>query len=145
MHGRMGHQRSQLDLEKMEAAAEVLTGVHDFIAWRSSMCQARRTELDLKTCTVRPWRDRAAHGADTQCFEFILQCRSFLHRMVRFLVGGMVLAGRGRLEPDKLEDHLKAMTLPDGVKPVEACGLSLEHVWYPTEKNLFGDSPLPTF
>lgn len=128
---RMGKCKSRLDLAAMRAAAAEFTGTHDFAAWRSSQCQARRTVLDVELAEVVPWADAAPHGMDGQAFEITFACRSFLHRMVRFLVGGLCAVGSGRLRVEDLRAHLASGTLPPRVAPADACGLSLERVDYP--------------
>lgn len=135
--GRMGRVRHRLDIGLMRAAADALRGEHDFRAWRSTMCQARRTVLRIEELEVLPWRDPAPHGADAQCFEVHVACRSFLHRMVRFLVGGIVRAGSGALAVEDLRRHLAEKTLPPRVAPADACGLSLEVVEYLPDKDPF--------
>ncbi|MBI5155430.1 hypothetical protein HZA57_09350, partial [Candidatus Poribacteria bacterium] len=133
----MGKCRSRLELELMHEAALILVGRHDFRAWRSTQCQARRTVLDLESVTIAPWSGAAAHGMDAQCFEMTFACRSFLHRMVRYLVGGLIQTGRGALKPVELAAHLEAGTLPPGVAPADACGLVLERVEYAAGKDPF--------
>jgi len=135
--GRMGVAKARLDIDLMRAAAAVLSGTHDFRAWRSSQCQAGRTVLAIETFTVDPWPDRAPHGSDDQTFRIEVSCRSFLHRMVRFLVGGLVRAGSGKLTSRELQRCLDAGELPPRVAPADACGLSLERVEYPPEKDPF--------
>lgn len=137
MDNLMGRYKLRLDEDLMKAAAEVFKGNHDFKAWRSTMCQAKRTELKIKDFRIEPWRDRGPHGEDENTWEIIISCRSFLHRMVRFLVGGIVRVGAGRLTPDELAEHLDNKTLPEKILPAPACGLSLESVYYPDEYNPF--------
>lgn len=137
MLNRMGRVKANVEIGFMRAAAEAFMGEHDFRAWRSSQCQAKRTVLNLVRAEVVPWSDPAPHGADVQCFEITVACRSFLHRMVRFLVGGIVRVGSGELSVEELLRHLDAATLPPRVAPVDACGLSLERVDYPPETDPF--------
>lgn len=137
MRGRMGHVPARLDLDAMRGAAKALRGAHDFRAWRSTQCQAQRTLLDLQIADVTPWGEAAPHGLDGQCFELRFECRSFLHRMVRFLVGGIVRVGSGALSADELAGHLAAGTLPPRIVPAPAAGLSLERVDYPPARDPF--------
>lgn len=137
MRDRMGRVKAHLDLELMKAAGGILAGHHDFRAWRSSQCQARRTELTLETARVEPWPGAADHGADTQTFLLTFQCRSFLHKMVRYLVAGIARAGSGELTLEELKHHLEQHTLPPRVAPADPCGLSLERVDYPPQRDPF--------
>lgn len=143
MHGRMGRVKAHLDLDGMREAADILCGCHDFRAWRSTQCQAKRTLLDLQRIEIAPWSDAASHGMDTQCFELVFACRSFLHHMVRYLVGGISRVGSGALSPFELRHHLAQGTLPPRVTPADACGLSLEQVDY-EDNDPFLQHPLET-
>jgi tRNA pseudouridine38-40 synthase len=137
MRHHMGHIASRLDLAAMREAATALCGEHDFRAWRSAQCQAKRTVLNLEVVEVRPWSDAAPHGRDTQVFEMVFECRSFLHRMVRFLVGGIARVGAGKLGIEELKESLAEGTLPPRVAPAAACGLSLERVDYAPGRDPF--------
>lgn len=141
MRGRMGHVPARLDLDALRAAARVFEGTHNFRAWRSTQCQAPRTVLAMERADVAPWAEAAPHGLDTQCFEVRFECRSFLHRMVRFLVGGLVSVGSGALSVDDLRRHLDAATLPPRVVPAPAAGLSLERVDYAPGRDPFRQPP----
>lgn len=143
MRTRMGRVRVRLDLDLMRAAAAEFMGEHEFAAWRSTHCQAQRTRLAIQRFDVDLWSDRAPHGADWQTFQVTVACRSFLHRMVRFLVGGIVRVGCGELAVHALRRHLAAGTLPPRVAPADACGLSLERVDYPADRDPFLSAPIP--
>lgn len=137
MRDRMGRIKGHLRLDSMRAAAQQMEGEHDFRAWRSSQCQARRTVLHLRRANVEPWSAAAPHGMDAQCFELEFACRSFLHHMVRYLVGGIARAGTGELTPEALARHLRDGTLPPRVAPADASGLCLERVDYAEGKDPF--------
>lgn len=77
-----------LDVAAMQRAAAVLVGRHDFSAFRSAHCQAKSPLRTLDALQVR------AHGAR---ITIDARARSFLHHQVRFMVGALVLAGRGRI------------------------------------------------
>ncbi len=143
MRNRMGRARTRLDIGAMREAAGAFMGEHEFRAWRSTLCQAKRTVLEIRRFDIDVWRDRASHEGDWQTFEVTVACRSFLHRMVRFLVGGIVRVGCGELPVESLADHLREATLPPRVAPADACGLSLERVDYAEGRNPFGGAPIP--
>lgn len=139
MANRMGYVKRHLDFELMQGAAEILRERWDFRAWRSSICQGTRTEFQLDALTVERWSDGAPHGMDTGCFQITVSARFFLHHMVRYLVGGLARAGHGALSLTQLRKDLESKTLPDRVAPADACGLSLESVYFPPEKDPFAN------
>ncbi len=56
---------------------------------------------------------------------------SFLYRMVRLMVSGLLAAGRGELPSEALQAALKSGERPSGAKgPAPACGLCLMQVSY---------------
>lgn len=81
-----------LDAGKLERGLSHLRGEHDFRGFRSAQCQSQRTRLLMLQArlTQTEWA-----GAPLLALDF--KCRSFLHHMVRFMVGSVVAHARGRL------------------------------------------------
>lgn len=76
-----------LDVAAMQHAAERLIGNHDFSSFRAAQCQAKSP---IKTLDVA----RITQNGDEIIFEF--SARSFLHHMVRNIVGTLVETGLGK-------------------------------------------------
>lgn len=76
-----------LDLDAMARAAARLVGAHDFTSFRATGCQAKSP---MKTLDVA----RVTRRGDEIIFEFSAQ--SFLHHMVRNMVGTLVEIGLGK-------------------------------------------------
>jgi len=83
-----------LDRDRLAHAVALFAGPHEFAAFRSSACRARRTALTME-------RSRLTVDGDRLIFDF--SCRSFLHNMVRILVGTALDVARGRIAPAQLE------------------------------------------
>jgi len=96
-HGKVGWVHYSLDLEKMRAAAELLTGEHDFSAFRSSECQAKTATRRLIKLDIRQ---------NQQFFIFEFCANAFLHHMVRNILGGLVYVGRGKYPPEWMQTLL---------------------------------------
>lgn len=77
----------ELDVDAMRRAAERLIGNHDFTSFRASECQAKSPVKTLDTL-------RITRNGDEIIFEF--SARSFLHHMVRNIVGTLVEIGLGK-------------------------------------------------
>jgi tRNA pseudouridine38-40 synthase len=77
------------DRDLLNRAVALFEGHHEFKAFRSSACRARRTALTMV-------QSRLAIDGDRLLFDFA--CRSFLHHMVRVLVGTALDVARGRLQ-----------------------------------------------
>ena len=104
--GRVWHVKKDLDAEAMHAAAQRLTGRHDFTTFRDIKCQAKSPMKTLDEARV--WREGE---------EILLRfaSRSFLHRQVRSMTGSLAEVGVGRWSAADLQAALEA-------KDRQACG-----------------------
>lgn len=110
-----------LDLARMRAAAERLTGTHDFAGF-----SAGRT----KKSTVRTLRELTVTHAGPE-LRFTLRGDGFLHHMVRIIVGTLLEIGRGDREPDCIDEILTGKVRAAAGFTVPAKGLCLMEVEYP--------------
>jgi len=83
-----------LDPDLLRQTVALFEGHHEFAAFRASACRAKRTSLTMV-------RSRLTFEGDRLIFDFA--CRSFLHRMVRVLVGTALDVARKRLALDDVE------------------------------------------
>ncbi len=87
----------ELDIIAMKNAAEKLIGNHDFTSFRASECQAASPiktidKIDIETCNMMC-------GATDMVGQYIIinvSAKSFLHHMVRNMVGTLVEIGHGK-------------------------------------------------
>lgn len=103
---RAWHVPVPLDAEAMHAAAQALTGKHDFTTFRSVQCQAQSPVKTLDALTV------ARVGAEV---HITAGARSFLHHQMRSLAGSLKRVGEGKWRPRDLQAALEA-------KDRAACG-----------------------
>jgi len=118
---------AELDHAAMDAAAQSLTGLHDFAAF----CKPREGATTIRTLLDYGWI-RDADGV----LVARVRADAFCHSMVRALVGGVVAVGLGRIDAEQLRG-----ILADGVKAnafavVAAKGLTLIEVGYPPDDEL---------
>ena len=83
--------REPLDLERMNEAARIFIGEHDFAAFRSLGTEVKST---VRRVNASEWRREGAH------FIYRVEASSFLRHMVRTMVATMIEIGRGKLTPD---------------------------------------------
>ncbi|MBQ2859451.1 MAG: tRNA pseudouridine(38-40) synthase TruA [Alphaproteobacteria bacterium] len=76
-----------LDVEAMRTAAKKLIGNHDFTSFRATQCQAKSPIKTLDRLEI-------TQNGDEIIFEF--SARSFLHHMVRNIVGTLIEIGHGK-------------------------------------------------
>lgn len=111
-----------LDLEAMQAAAEVIRGKHDFRALTALNGPERED-------TVRDVRrlDVVKRGKE---IRITAEANGFLYKMVRSIAGVLVAVGEGRLSVPELRDILSARRRPPAVHTAPPQGLFLAKVFY---------------
>src|SRR5712672_4441797 len=119
--GRTGWSHLPLDLERMRKAVDLLVGEHDFSSFRSAECQAKSPVRIIQDAGIR------ASGAYL-LFDFT--ANSFLHHMVRNIVGSLVYVGKGRHDPAWLASVLASRDRKLAAPTLEAAGLYLARVGY---------------
>jgi tRNA pseudouridine38-40 synthase len=102
----------QLDVDAMRAAAAKLLGNHDFTSFRASECQAKSPIKTLDKIEI-------TQSGDEIMFEF--SARSFLHHMVRNIVGTLIEIGLGK--PYDIDEILNAKNRSAAGPTAPASGL----------------------
>ena len=87
----------KLNIDAMQVAAQKLIGNHDFTSFRASECQAKSPIKTLDKIKI-------TQSGDEIIFEF--SARSFLHHMVRNIVGTLIEIGLGK--PYDIDEILNA-------------------------------------
>ena len=111
----------QLDMSRMSAAAKAFEGTHDFKAVRSLGTETKTTVRTVHWC-------RAEKEGDV--ITISICANGFLYNMCRAMVGTMVYASYGKLEPEEIPELLEIgdRRLTGPTMPPQ--GLYLNRVWY---------------
>lgn len=88
-----------LDIEKMKEGAKCLIGHHDFSSFRAKECQAHSSVKTL---------DKIEIVRDGEYIKFRLSAKSFLHHMVRNIVGTLAMVGEGKFCAEDVKRILDA-------------------------------------
>jgi tRNA pseudouridine38-40 synthase len=94
------HVSKKLDVAAMKQAAEFLIGEHDFSSFRDSDCQAKSAIRTIEKIEIfTPKKE-----------EILIEisAKSFLHHMVRNIVGTLALVGRQKINAKDLKEILLA-------------------------------------
>ncbi len=110
-----------LDVSVMNAAAALLVGEHDFVAFCRQRPGAGTVREVLELC----W---TADG-DRLCCRVVAD--AFCHQMVRSVVGALVMVGQGGREPSWIQALLDSRSRDSAVRVLPPHGLTLEEVRYP--------------
>jgi tRNA pseudouridine38-40 synthase len=116
-------QTGPLDVDAMREAAAVLVGEHDFAAFANSGSDVRSTVRNLSAI-----RTRGGEFPSELVFEF--EAEGFLKQMVRNLMGTLVAAGRGKVNPQGVRSCLEMRDRTRLPATAPAQGLCLERVFY---------------
>lgn len=114
------HIAKPLNVEKMQQASRLLLGTQDFAAFGTPP----QGDNTVRTITQAEWRQ---HGTD---LYFYITANAFLYRMVRRIVGTLVLVGKGKMEVEDVKRVLIAKDRANAGAPSAACGLCLINVMY---------------
>ncbi len=124
---RVTHEYRPLDVTRMQAAARLLVGNHDFSSFRAMQCQAKSPMRELRRLDV------TRHG------EFVVieaAANAFLHHMVRNLAGVLMDIGAGEREPSWAREVLEAKDRTVGGITAPPDGLYLTAIDYPEHFNI---------
>jgi tRNA pseudouridine38-40 synthase len=134
----------RLDAGRMDAAAAVLVGEHDFgafagggqgVPW-SARQEAPRGTIRRIFCSelvaIEPWwRETGSQG---QLLEYRIVADGYLPRMVRTIVGALVEIGRGAQPPTWIDELLALRDRRCAAGTAPPHGLTLWRVGYGTER-----------
>ena len=99
----------------MQKASEYLLGEHDFSSFRDAECQASSPMRTIKNIKIF-----------TNDFEKIyveVSAKSFLHHMVRNIVGTLVWVGKNKISVDEIKGILESKDRSKSGPNAPSCGL----------------------
>lgn len=115
------HWPGTVDLEKMNEAAALFVGTHDFTSFCSPKSPIENKVRTIYRFTVEP---------DEEGFYLEVTGNGFLYNMVRILVGTLYQVGRGQRDPAEIEAILKARDRRAAGPTAPPEGLILKEVGY---------------
>jgi tRNA pseudouridine38-40 synthase len=85
--------KKDLDIAKMLKAAKYLEGTHDFSSFRATECQAKSPIKTLDSINI---------VKEDDFIILYFSAKSFLHHMVRNIVGTLKMVGEGKIAPEEM-------------------------------------------
>lgn len=124
-----------LDLDKIEQAAKIIEGTHDFKCFEASGSVVKNTVRTVYSVDVATRHfDNATVRADGKFFDGELSIsvtgNGFLYNMVRIIAGTLVYVGIGKLTPQDVSRILESGDRKAAGKTLGAKGLTLMSVQY---------------
>lgn len=121
--------KGTLDLAAMREGAAHLVGQHDFRSFCvTGSVEGKSTVREIELLEIEPACELGEH-----CIVVRIIGRSFLHSMVRIVVGSLVEVGKGRRGPAWMGEALAACDRPAAGPTAPPAGLALWHVTYPED------------
>ncbi len=121
------HEARPLDVGRMNDAARLFLGEHDWTAFASAKADGEsRVRNVTDFCVESHWDDRA-QGV---MIEFRISASGFLRYMVRSIVGTMLEVGRGEKDSDTIQATIIGRDRDLAGKTAPAQGLTLFRVDY---------------
>jgi tRNA pseudouridine38-40 synthase len=115
------HVSKKLDLSAMKKAAGYFLGAHDFTAFSNAKSKKKSMIREI-------------YSIDFEEADGFINIRirgdGFLYNMVRWIVGTLIDAGLGKLEPSDIPSLLETKLRGQAGNLAEACGLYLEKINY---------------
>jgi tRNA pseudouridine38-40 synthase len=121
------HEARSLDLEKMQAAAELFIGRHDWTAFSAAQSDVEDRVRTITAAQISKRLDERSHGP---LIEMRVSAEGFLRYMVRSIAGTLLAAGRGELDRSAISEAIETGVRPLVAATAPACGLTLLSVKY---------------
>lgn len=112
------------DIDRMNEAAALLLGRHDFTSFSKL-----HTDTENNFCTLTEAQWQPCTVPNGYCFS--VTANRFLRSMVRTLVGTLLMVGNGRIQPDKVRAILESKQRSNAGVSVKPHPLFLHQVTYP--------------
>jgi len=120
------HVYYDLDVSRMQAAAEYLVGEHDFKSFCSVKTQVTDTVRTIYQLKVT---------RDVDIITISVTGSGFLYNMVRIIAGTLIEVGRGAYPPERVKEMLDGMNRGLSGPTALPQGLTLMKIEYEEEKN----------
>lgn len=121
------HESRPLDVARMNDAARLFLGEHDWTAFASARSDGESRVRNVTDFTVESKWDERAQGA---LIEFRITAKGFLRYMVRSIVGTLIEVGRGEKTSDTIQTAIVTGDRSLAGKTASAQGLTLLKVEY---------------
>ncbi|MBU6339441.1 MAG: tRNA pseudouridine(38-40) synthase TruA [Rickettsiales bacterium] len=118
---RAWHVVRKLDTQAMRLAAKDLIGLHDFSSFRDRQCTASSAMRRISNIEIKEFGEE---------IYIEVSAKSFLHHMVRNIVGTLVFIGIGKEKAENMKNILSAKDRTKSGPNAPACGLYFMKVDY---------------
>lgn len=115
------HVSYELDMDNMLEASKYFLGTHDFYAFMASNAEVKSTIRTIYNISIEKNKD---------FIEFTIEGNSFLHNMVRIIVGTLIDVGQGKIKKEDIPKIILDRKRECAGHTAPPQGLFLEKVFY---------------
>lgn len=115
------HVPYNLNINEMIEASKYLIGTHDFRTFMASSSNVHSTIRTINEILIEK---------DNDLIEFSIEGNSFLHNMVRIIVGTLIFVGTGKIDKNEMSKIISGKKREGAGPTVPPQGLFLEKVYY---------------
>ena len=111
----------RLDVERMNEAAQMFVGEHDFATYMAAGSKVESTVRTVYSASV---------VRDGDVVKFAVRGNGFLYNMVRIMTGPLLAVGEGKISPEEIPQITDSLDRKRAGSTAPACGLYLNDVEY---------------
>ena len=127
-YARYAHQEARpIDIERMQQAAHLFLGAHDWRAFSAAQADVR---THVRTLTKLDVTERWSTSGRGRLIEITASADGFLRYMARSIAGTLLAVGRGEVSDATVARAIRSGDRALAAATAPACGLTLTHVYY---------------
>ena len=115
------HVPENLDIEKMQQAAQFIVGTHDFKAFCAQGSSVKTTVRTVSKVEVTK---------ENELIEITVEGTGFLYNMVRIIAGTLIEVGKNKKTPKMVKEIIEGKTRKEAGLTADAQGLTMDEVFY---------------
>lgn len=121
----------KLDINHMRNACKAFIGEHDFAGFCSAGAQVQSTVRTIYSLEILEEKIQEANMVNTgRIITIRVKGNGFLYNMVRIIAGTLLEAGKGRINPDDMEEIIASCDRSRAGATAPARGLKLVQILY---------------
>ncbi len=121
----------KLDINHMRNACKAFIGEHDFAGFCSTGAQVQSTVRTIYSLEILEEKIQEANMVNTgRIITIRVKGNGFLYNMVRIIAGTLLEAGKGRINPDDMEEIIASCDRSRAGATAPARGLKLVQILY---------------
>ncbi len=115
------HVPENLDIVKMQQAAQFIVGTHDFKAFCAQGSSVKTTVRTVSKVEVKK---------ENELIEITVEGTGFLYNMVRIIAGTLIEVGKNKKTPEMVQEIIEGKTRKEAGMTADAQGLTMDEVFY---------------